>query len=122
MWIAGRSPRILSTSGAKAAEKISVEQSKRSSSSRFSAASLRGLIGHHTAAAREIPKTQVNAVGSFADRIATLSPGWTPRRASAIATRRDVSWTSAYVRDSPVPSSGVVRHGASAPSDAPLSR
>ena len=46
-----------------------------SSSSRFSAASLRGLIGHHTAPAREIPKTQVNATGSLADRIATLAPG-----------------------------------------------
>ena len=122
MWTAGRSPRILSTSGANAAAKIRVEQSKSASSSRFSAASLRGLTGHHTAAAREIPKTQVNAVGSFAERIATLSPGRTPRRASATATRRDVSWTSAYVRDSPASSPGVVRHGASGSSDAPLSR
>ena len=95
MWIAGSSPRILSTSGANAAAKSSAEQSKRSRSSRFSAASLRGLTGHHTAAAREIPNTQVNAVGSLAERIATLSPGRTPRRVSAIATRRDVSWTSA---------------------------
>ena len=41
----------------------------------FSAAPLRGLIGHHTAPAREMPNTDVNAIGSFDDRIATLSPG-----------------------------------------------
>ena len=36
-----------------------------STSSSFSAASLRGLIGHHTAPARLIPKTQLNATGSI---------------------------------------------------------
>ena len=61
-------------------------QSKRSSSSRFSAASLRGLIGHHTAPARLIPNTHVNATGSLAERIATLSPGATPH---ADQRRRD---------------------------------
>ena len=71
-------------------------QSKRSSSSRFSAASLRGLIGHHTAPARLIPNTQVNATGSLAERIATLSPGATPTRTSAAAMRKLSSRTSAY--------------------------
>ena len=55
--------------------KTSALQPNRSSSSRFSAASLRGLIGHQTAPARLIPKTQVKATGSLADRIATVSPG-----------------------------------------------
>ena len=58
--------------------KISAVQPNRSSSSRFSAASLRGLIGHQTAPARLMPKTQVNAVGSFADRIGDRVAG--PRR------------------------------------------
>ena len=79
----GSSSRIRSHQGANAAWKISTQQSKRSSSSRFSAASLRGLIGHQTAPARVIPNTQANAIGSFADRIATLSPGRTPAAASA---------------------------------------
>ena len=57
---------------------MSTVHSKRSSSSRFSPASLRGLIGHHTAPAALMPNTQVNASGSFADRIATLSPDATP--------------------------------------------
>ena len=70
-------------------------QSKSSSSSRFSSASLRGLTGHHTAPARAIPKTQANDVGSLADRIATECPGRTPERASAPATRRERSCTSA---------------------------
>ena len=68
---------------------------KRPSSSRFSAASFRGLTGHHTAPAREMPKTLPNARGSLADRIATRSPGWTPRRASAAATWRESACTSA---------------------------
>ena len=74
----GRSGRILATSEAKAAWKIRHRQSKKSSRSRFSAASLRGLTGHHTAPAREMPNTQLNATGSFADKIATLSPGAIP--------------------------------------------
>jgi hypothetical protein len=41
----------------------------------FSAASLRGLIGHQTAPAREMPNTQAKAIGSLPDRIATFSPG-----------------------------------------------
>ena len=93
-------------------------QSKRSSSSRFSAASLRGLIGHHTAPARLIPKTQVNATGSLADRIATLSPGSTPRATSAAAMRKLSSRTSAYDELRP----SVVRQGASGSTEAPLSR
>ncbi len=82
------------TRGANAAWNTSASQSKRSSSSRFSAASLRGLIGHHTAPAREMPKTQVNATGSLADSTATFDPGATPRAASAAATLTDRSWTS----------------------------
>ena len=93
-------------------------QSKRSSSSRFSAASLRGLIGHHTAPARLIPNTQVNATGSLAERIATLSPGATPTRTSAAAMRKLSSRTSAY--DALTPS--VVRQGAPGSTEAPLSR
>ena len=85
----GRSGMILATSGAKAAWKIRHAQSKESSRSRFSAASLRGLTGHHTAPAREMPNTQLNAVGSFADRMATLSPGPMPDRSSARAIRQD---------------------------------
>ena len=77
-------------------------QSKRSSSSRFSAASLRGLIGHQTAPAREIPKTHVNDVGSLADRIATDCPGATPHRARASATLREVSRTSRVGQGVPV--------------------
>ena len=76
------------------------EQSKRSSSSAFSRASLRGLIGHHTAPAREMPKTQANDSELLADRIATLSPGRTPDRSRARATvpapdaaRRRTTWT-----------------------------
>ena len=91
----GRSGRILATSGAKADWKIRHRQSKKSSRSRFSAASLRGLTGHHTAPAREMPNTQPNATGSLADRIATLSPGAIPARSSARATRQDSRWTSA---------------------------
>ena len=90
----GKSGRILVTSGAKAAWKIRHGQSKKSSRSRFSAASLRGLTGHHTAPAREMPNTQLNAIGSFADKIATLSPGRTPDRSSARAIRQDSRWTS----------------------------
>jgi len=41
----------------------------------FSAASLRGLIGHQTAPVREMPKTQAKAIGSLPDRIATFSRG-----------------------------------------------
>ncbi len=85
----GRSGAICATSGANAAWKIRHAQSNRSSRSRFSAASLRGLTGHHTAPAREMPNTQANATGSLADRIATLSPGRTPDRASARAIRQD---------------------------------
>ena len=85
---------ILATSGAKAAWKIRQRQSKRSSRSRFSAASFRGLTGHHTAPAREMPNTQPNAIGSFADKIATLSPGPTEDRSRARAIRQDSRWTS----------------------------
>ncbi len=53
----------------------------------FSPAALRGLIGHQTAPAREMPNTQVNAVGSLADRMPTLSPGRTPERRSAAGDR-----------------------------------
>ena len=52
----------------------------------FSTASLRGLIGHHTAPAREMPNTQVKASGSLPDRIATFSAG---RDARAFKTARD---------------------------------
>ena len=90
----GRSGRILATSGAKAAWKIRHVQSKKSSRSRFSAASLRGLTGHHTAPAREMPNTQLKAIGSFADKIATLLPGAIPLRSRARATRQDSRWTS----------------------------
>ncbi len=109
---------MASTSGAKCSWKTSTVQSKSSSSSRFSAASLRGLTGHQTAPARLIPKTQVNATGSLADRIATLSPGRTPHATRAPATPTASSCTSAYVRVTP----SVVRQGASGPRDAPLSR
>ena len=85
----GRSGRILATSGPKAAWKIRHRQSKKSSRSRFSAASLRGLTGHHTAAAREMPNTQLNASGSLADKIATLSPAAIPERSSAAAICQD---------------------------------
>ena len=90
----GRSGRIFATSSANAAWKIRHVQSKKSSRSRFSAASLRGLTGHQTAPAREMPNTQANATGSLADRMATLSPGPTPDRSSARATRQDSRWTS----------------------------
>ena len=114
----GSSPRIWSTSGAKDCWWIRTVQSKRSSSSRFSAASLRGLIGHHTAPARLIPNTQVNATGSLAERIATLSPGATPTLTSAAAMRKLSSRTSAYDELRP----SVVRQGAPGSTEAPLSR
>ena len=91
----GRSGAMAATRGANDFWNSSAVQSNRSRSSRFSAASLRGLMGHHTAPAREIPKTHVNDVGSLADRIATDCPGATPRRARASATLREVSRTSA---------------------------
>jgi trans-aconitate methyltransferase len=84
----------LATSGANAAAKIRQRQSSRSSSSRFSAASLRGLTGHQTAAARLMPNTQPKATGSLPDRIATLSPGAMPDRASARPTDQDSRRTS----------------------------
>ncbi len=90
----GRSGRIFSTSGRKARWKISAEQSNASSRSRFSAASLRGLIGHQIAPARAIPNTQANEIGLFADRIATLSPGRIPDRCSARPTCQENSRTS----------------------------
>ncbi len=93
-------------------------QSKSSSSSRFSAATLRGLTGHHTAPARLMPKTHENATGSLAEMIATESPGCTPFAARAAATRDDRSRTCPYESDEP----SVVRQGASGPSEAPLSR
>ena len=113
-----RSGRILATSGAKAAWKIRQVQSKKSSRSRFSAASLRGLTGHHTAPAREIPNTQLKATGSFTDKMATLSPGSTPARSNARAIRQDNRRTSPKVSVRPA----VVRQGASGPREAPLSR
>ena len=90
----GKSGSTLATSGANAAWKIRHEQSKKSSRSRFSAASLRGLTGHHTAPAREMPNTQLNATGSFADKMATLAPGSTPARSNARAIRQDSRRTS----------------------------
>jgi hypothetical protein len=45
---------------------MTTAQSKSASSSAFSAASLRGLMGHQIAPARLIPKTVENAIGSFA--------------------------------------------------------
>jgi len=41
-----------------------------------------------------MPNTQLNATGSFADKIATLSPGPIPARSSARAVRHDSRWTS----------------------------
>ncbi len=90
----GRSCRIFSTSGRNARWKIKAVQSKASSRSRFSAASLRGLIGHQIAPARAIPKTQANAIGLLADRIATLSPGSTADRCSARPICHDSCCTS----------------------------
>jgi len=49
---------------------------------------------HHTAPAREMPNTQLNATGSLADKIATLSPAAMPERSSAPAICRDSCWTS----------------------------
>ena len=69
-------------------------QSKKSSRSRSSAASLRGLTGHQTAPAREMPNTQLNATGLFADKIATLLPGRMPDQSSARAICQDSVWTS----------------------------
>ncbi len=65
-----------------------------------------------------MPKTQVNATGSLADRIATLSPGRTPWPANAAAMRELSSRTSAYELVAP----SVVRQGASGSRDAPFSR
>ncbi len=69
-------------------------QSKAANRSRFSAASFRGLIGHHTAPARVIPKTQEKAIGSLADRIATFAPAETPdrRKARAIVNDKACTW------------------------------
>ena len=91
----GRSGAIRATSGANAPWKIIAAQSKRSSSSRFSAASLRGFTGHHTAPARAMPNTHEKATGSLADRTATLSPGRMPDRASAWPITQDSRCTSA---------------------------
>ena len=91
----GNSGAILATRGANAAAKIRQRQSNRSSSSRFSAASLRGLTGHQTAPARLMPNTQPKATGSLPDRIATLSPGLTPDLARALPTDQDRRCTSA---------------------------
>jgi hypothetical protein len=55
---------------------------------------LRGF-GHQTAPTREMLKTQANAMGSLLERIATLSPGSTPARSSARATRQGTRCTSA---------------------------
>ena len=92
---AGSPGAILATSGANAAAKIRQRQSNRSSSSRFSAASLRGLTGHQTAPARLMPNTQPKATGSLPDRTATLSPGLMPDLASALPTDQDSRRTSA---------------------------
>ena len=69
----------------------------------FSAASLRGLIGHQTAPAREMPNTQANATGSLPDRIATFSPGSNARnraspRAIAIAQALHLAIAEVAVR------------------------
>src|ERR1700733_2885541 len=114
----GSTGAIAATSSSNAGWKISAEQSNKSSSSAFSAAALRGLIGHHTAPDRAMPKTQENAVGSLAERMPTLSPGWTPERRRALATARERSTTSPY--DSDFPSS--VRQGASGSREGRLSR
>ena len=66
---------------------ISRLQSNASRMNWFSAASLRGLIGHQTAPAREMPNTQANAIGSLPERIATFSPGCKPESASPRAMR-----------------------------------
>ena len=95
MASSGRSGAIFATSGAKAAAKIRQRQSSSASSSRFSAASLRGLTGHQTAPARLMPNTAPNATGSLPDSTATLSPGLMPERASARATDQDRRCTSA---------------------------
>ena len=51
------------------------------------AASLRGLIGHQTHAAREMAKTVAKAIGSLPESTATCSPGAILSRDSARATR-----------------------------------
>ena len=58
-------------------------QSNSSSSARFSAASLRGLIGHQTAPRRAIPNTHANACASLDERIPTLLAGPDARRGRA---------------------------------------
>ena len=85
----GSPAAMFCTSGANALAKIRQAQSSRPSNSAVSAASLRGLTGHQTAPAREMPKTQLNATGSLPDSTATLSPGWMPDRASARPTSQD---------------------------------
>ena len=69
-------------------------QSNSSSSARFSAVSLRGLIGHQTAPRRAIPNTQAKAVALLDERIPTLAPGSTPEALSAPATDQLRSCTS----------------------------
>ena len=91
----GSSGAIFATSGANAPAKIRQRQSNRSSRSRFSAASLRGLTGHHTAPARAMPNTQLKATGSLPDSTATLSPGRMPDRARPWPTDQDSRCTSA---------------------------
>jgi len=41
-----------------------------------------------------MPNTQLNATGSFADKIATWSPGAISERSSTRAIRHDSRWTS----------------------------
>ncbi len=70
-----------------------------------------------------MPKTQVKAIGSLAERIATRDPSPTPPArvsdaSSAAAISAESPTTSAY--DIDVPS--VLRHGRSGPRLAPLSR
>ena len=52
-----------------------------------SAASLRGLTGHQTQPAREMPNTQAKAMGSLPESTAIFAPGRTPAAATAQAKR-----------------------------------
>ena len=74
-------------------------QSNSSSSCRVSSASLRGLIGAHTAPARAMPKTVAKATGSLPDSTATVWPGSSPAAASARATCQLCRCTSPYVSE-----------------------
>ena len=114
----GSVARICSTIPAYALWNSRHAQSNASSTKRFSAASLRGFTGHQTAPAREMPNTHANAVASLLDSTATLSPTAMPALRNARATRWLMRWTSVYDQSA----QSIVKHGACAPSCAPLSR